>query len=428
MSDIRREQERLFDGFESMEEKAERQILRNYQGRLIDLKKVLGDLFERYEDDGQLTYDELTRYGRLHKAQESFKGIVVNLYTDNTKEITSAIKTAYINGFNGTGQAVGKALGGKSLIGIIRVDEIKRALTNDISGLKWTERMEINRDFAAQKIRETIVQGLHNGETYAQMAQRLNDTMGKDVPGAVRIVRTECYRVFSEARKDRLDRVQGVNMTKEWITAKDECVRSNHASMHGVKVPYNQDFILPNGNSGFGPGMIGAAADDINCRCFWVIDVAEDDSDNHYIPGNDEDLENDLHEQGNNSIMDSGRETMNLLPRYDEAVIPTEKFTRYVLDYTADYDKATAFYRALGYKVDNADMLINNIRNNLPNYEAKEKGDLGHGMRYEVIMSLKGENRKTANVLTAWIDDKNNGEMRLINAYVDKKKGGRRDD
>ena len=43
--------------------------------------------------------------------------------------------------------------------------------------------------------------------------------------------------------------------------------------MHGVKVAYNQDFVLPNGASGFGPCMIGDAKEDINCRCFYVVDV-----------------------------------------------------------------------------------------------------------------------------------------------------------
>ena len=118
-----------------------------------------------------------------------------------------------------------------------------------------------------------MVRGLHDGETYAQMAARLNAALGKSNVGAIRIIRTECYRVFAEARKDRLDRIRGVDMFKEWITSKDERVRSSHVPMHGVKVAYNQDFILPNGASGFGPGMIGVAKEDINCRCFYAVDV-----------------------------------------------------------------------------------------------------------------------------------------------------------
>ena len=114
---------------------------------------------------------------------------------------------------------------------------------------------------------------------------------------------------------------------------------------------------------------------------------------------------------------------MDVLPRADEAIIPIEKFINYALNPEKDSDKAQAFRLALGYKIYNADKLIQNIRDNIKKFKCTEKADLGHGKRYEVIMRLQGENGKTADVLTAWIDDKSNGEMRLINAYVDKRKG-----
>ena len=111
-----------------------------------------------------------------------------------------------------------------------------------------------------------------------------------------------------------------------------------------------------------------------------------------------------------------------ILPRADEAVIPIEKFTEYALNPSKDIDKAQAFLFALGYQLANADKLIQNIEDNITKFKCTEKDDLGHGKRYEVIMKLTGENGKSANVLTAWIDDKRTGEMRLINAYVDKRK------
>ena len=114
---------------------------------------------------------------------------------------------------------------------------------------------------------------------------------------------------------------------------------------------------------------------------------------------------------------------MNILPKYKEAVIPIKKFTHYSLNVEAQQDKAVAFDLALGYNMNNFEELIDNIRNNLPNFTAIAKGDSGHGMKYEVVMKLIGANGKTANVLTAWIDDKRNGEMRLTTAYIDKRKG-----
>jgi len=108
---------------------------------------------------------------------------------------------------------------------------------------------------------------------------------------------------------------------------------------------------------------------------------------------------------------------MNTLPRYEKAVIPREKFTEYALDHEKPNNKARMFQSALGYNLNNADELINNIYTNLPNFPADVIGDDGHGMRYNVFMDLTGPNGKTATVLTAWIDDKTNGEMRLTTAF-----------
>ena len=108
------------------------------------------------------------------------------------------------------------------------------------------------------------------------------------------------------------------------------------------------------------------------------------------------------------------------LPRYQEAVIPRAKFTEYALNPLKDANKAEAFRKALGYTLDNVNALIEQISQKLPEYDAVEKGDRGWGMTYEVVMDITGPNGKTAKVLTAWIDDKNSGEMRLTTIHVDK--------
>jgi ABC-type iron transport system FetAB ATPase subunit len=126
-------------------------------------------------------------------------------------------------------------------------------------------------------------------------------------------------------------------------------------------------------------------------------------------------------------IINTGGANMSILPRYEEAIIPIEKFLKYSLNPEVQQDKAIAFNQALGYNMNNAEKLIDNIKNNLANFPVTIKGDSGHGMKYEIIMNIIGENGKTANILTAWIDDNENGEMRLTSAYVDKKKGGNDD-
>ena len=99
--------------------------------------------------------------------------------------------------------------------------------------------------------------------------------------------------------------------------------------------------------------------------------------------------------------------------------IPKEKFTAYALDPQKSPDKAKAFKLALGYDLSNYEALIENILENIDVSKFVEKGDRGHGMRYEYILELRGVNGKKANVLTAWISD---GEgIRLVTVYVTNK-------
>ncbi|MCL1884340.1 MAG: hypothetical protein FWF81_11405, partial [Defluviitaleaceae bacterium] len=119
-------------------------------------------------------------------------------------------------------------------------------------------------------------------------------------------------------------------------------------------------------------------------------------------------------------IIELGDGMVSVLPKADEAVIPIEKFTQYALNPKRQPNKAVAFDLALGYNINNALKLIEQIRLNLKNFSATEKGDIGYGMRYEVIMDITGANERTAKVLTGWIDDIKNGEMHLTSVYVDK--------
>lgn len=123
--------------------------------------------------------------------------------------------------------------------------------------------------------------------------------------------------------------------------------------------------------------------------------------------------ENDLkreytreHIKGYKNVTIKEKNDIILLPNYKEAIIPIEKFTEYALNPLKDKNKADAFEKALGYNLTNADKLLDNIKNNIDKFNAKEKEDLGYGQRYEIIMRLLGENNKYANVKTAWIIDK----------------------
>lgn len=279
--------EKLFNDYEKLIELAEKNIVSEFKEVLLAAYELLGEQFRKYEEDGILTYGEMIKYKRLDKFSHELDLIINDGYKNSYKGIKKALSDTYITSYNGVKDIVELEIN-KKLIPIVKDEMIQRALTNDISGLKWTERMNLHRDTAVLRIRETVAQGLHRGETYSTMSKRLNDSLSKQVVNPLRIVRTESHRVFSEARKDSLDKAKNkVKMTKTWITARDEKVRGrnpkdtmDHVSMDGITIPYEDDFELPDGAKGFAPGQIGDY-NDINCRCDWIIDFIDETLDNN---------------------------------------------------------------------------------------------------------------------------------------------------
>lgn len=178
------------------------------------------------------------------------------------------------------------------------------------------------------------------------------------------------------------------------------------------------------------PGKFGTPDQDCNCRCValtrarWALDEEELetlkkraeyfglDKKDSFVEYKKKYLKASelLKNQGKSDII---KEKGNLS-------IPVSKFTGYALNPDRDIDKATAFKKALGYDMTNADDLIQNILDHVDESQFVPKTDNGYGMLYEYIMQLIGPNGKKANVLTAWIED--GKKKRMTSVYVTEKK------
>jgi len=114
-------------------------------------------------------------------------------------------------------------------------------------------------------LRASLSDGIEAGEGVPDLSKRVEAVMGTRIrSSAETIARTEVIGAYNGggviAAKDA-----GASY-KKWMTALDERVRHSHAAMHGQMVGIDADFRLA-GGSGPAPGQIGAAEEDINCRC-----------------------------------------------------------------------------------------------------------------------------------------------------------------
>lgn len=271
----------------------------------------------------------------------------------------------------------------------------------------YSDRIWMYQDMLKNELSSLLQTGLIQGQNPRKLATHLQKRFGVSQSNAERLMITELSRVQSEAQKQSFERNGFEEYT--FLALGNACPICKGLDGKHFKVVK----MMPGTNA---PPMHP------NCRC--SVAAYEDSEDyeewlDFLDKGGTTEEWNKLKKAGKSVAKDSGSGIMKL-PRYKDAVIPKEKFTQYALNPDKDPDKARAFEKALGYTADNADELISQIYDKISEYGAKEKPDNGWGKRFEVIMDITGPNGKTAKVLTAWIDDKNTGEMRLTSAYVDK--------
>lgn len=263
-----------------MEKMGQKTIAKNYKKILDDLRISMAKLYEHYEIDGQLTMAEMAKYNRLQKLDKEVSHMITNLYKSNSTVIKGTLEgvatTTYSNSI-----AIVKEH--RKLKGIIKNLNVEKIVNDDMAGLKWIERLGKHRSDAIWDIQKEIKQGLKDGDTYSTMAKRLKITLESDIKKVNAVVRTESHRVMSDAKDKSFKEIQkaGVVFKKRWISSKDERVRGNkssdkmnHVVMDGVTISSNEDFVLPDGAKGSGPGLTNSY-NDINCRCIAVMVLEE---------------------------------------------------------------------------------------------------------------------------------------------------------
>ena len=265
---------RLQQYIEKMSRMRENTIAKNHKKVLDELRKRLARLYELYETNGQLTYDEMVKYNRLQKLDKEVEKMIKGLYKDNTKLIRGHL-TGIAEETNLYTIDIVEGATQRKLKGIVKELDVSKTVNTEMAGLRWPERMGKHRNDVIWDIQKEIKRGLTQGDTYGTMAKRLKKELEVSTSKANTIIRTESHRVYSQAKVDTLDSISkhGVKMTKTWLSSRDERVRSQHSKMDGVTIPYEEDFILPDGSRGKAPGLIGEPQHDINCRCIITVNV-----------------------------------------------------------------------------------------------------------------------------------------------------------
>ena len=277
MSNIEKEFLKLAKRVDRIEKSGVRAISASHKKTLDNLRLELAKVYEKHGVDGRIAWEDMSKYGRLDKLDKMIQKEVTALYASMRKDIRATLNTIAQDTYRNSITIVEKETGRK-LRGIVKKLNVANVVNDDMAGLEWITRTNNHRHNFIYKLSSGLRSGLKRGDTYQTLSRKLKEETQISANKANVIIRTEGHRVHSQARKDSLDAVskQGIKMYKTWVSSQDERVRELHQDMNGVEIPYEDDFVLPDGATGSAPALTGEAHHDINCRCIITVRMREE--------------------------------------------------------------------------------------------------------------------------------------------------------
>lgn len=423
--------------------KAEKEVIQsqidNEKAVLLDLKRQYARALRDINDKiRMLQSDELTQsrayqiqYQKALKAQ--IEAILDKLQGDEFSSIQDYLSHSYTEAYVGTMYG----LHGQGIPIITPIDQraaVKAVVTDSKLSTNLYAALGYDMDKLKKHVREEITRGLASSLPYDQIARNVSMFSTLPLANAKRIVRTEGHRIQQASTEDarQAAKAKGADVVKQWDASLDGKTRPLHRALDGQIRETDEPFEV-NGIKVNIPGAFGDPSQDCNCRCvaltraraaldadelatlkqraeFFGLDKTEsfEDFKKKYMKAAE-------------TVENTGKSGIIRYEGKRKLAIPQMKLSGYALNPQKAPDKAAAFEKALGYTLRDAETLVQDVLDHLDDEAFIEKGDAGHGMRYEQILLLTGLNGKQANVLTAWIDDGNGGK-RMTSIYVTKRR------
>lgn len=261
-------QERALD---QAQKQFERQLIRNFQLSLKEIRGKIAESYERYDGD----WIEMQRYNRLTRLEKAIAEEIRILTGKNAQTLKKGMMDSYEESYYRTAFLLSNKV--KTDLGFTKLNRklIERAIQNPLDRVGFLQRNRDNQARLTRQLREQLAQSLIQGEAYGKAARRIKERMDVGATNTMRIAQTEMHRTRQQAKLDSMEEgaEAGIVLKKMWVASIDGATRESHQELDGVTIDIDADFEGEEG-SGPAPGMLGSASEDINCRC-TMIEVVE---------------------------------------------------------------------------------------------------------------------------------------------------------
>lgn len=281
----------------------EDRIAREYADALRDMEAKLKDLLDKYEHDdaiqkkllsqGKITQEEYKswafRHKMMNKRWEQMRDVLAE-DMHHANEIALRIaqdQMPDVYALNANYALYEIETGGRINTGLTLYNHDTAAyLLSEqrqlMPGPSTKKQKEIagNKDLQwnQKKIQSAVFQGVIQGETPFQVAQRLMSVAKMNYNAAVRYARTMTTNAQNSGRYNSYHRARdlGVELTIEWRAVLDMHTRHDHRMMHGQRREVDEPFNTPDGFSILYPAQSsGPGSSDIPQKEIWNCFIGE---------------------------------------------------------------------------------------------------------------------------------------------------------
>jgi uncharacterized FlaG/YvyC family protein len=267
-------QEEIFALVEKVRLNAERELIKAYATALKNVNEQITFYFNKFEQDGVLSYAELQQANRLQNIQEQIKEELRKPTLQINKSILKAIDEVYKIGTANSAFFVDMATGKSLSWGLFNTQAVKESIARE-AYLK-----EFLTDARARQIisiKDKITQAIIQGISRKDLVKMIEAAMGEGLASAKRIAATEITAIFGRAQTEiyAAAREQGINLNEVWSSGGDSKVRDSHKQQDGKRRQSDGLFHLSSGVTCTSPGNCTTAGESVNCRCAIVAEFPE---------------------------------------------------------------------------------------------------------------------------------------------------------
>ena len=264
--------------------RASREIGEAWKAYLKEAGTEIADLQKQYQEAKKANDTELARQlGKSLQKAKRERTLTDKRYRELTRQTAEQLAhvnetaTAYINNnlpevyamnYNATGEAF-NGIGGYSFT-LTDADTIRNLVESDSSFLPMRE-LDFAKDVAwnIEKMNAEVLQGILQGESMDEIADRLAQVIGMNLRSAISAARTMVTSAENKGRQDGFERAaaMGIILEREWIATSDGRTRDWHRELDGVTVGVDEPFENAIGKIMY-PGDPSANGANVwNCRC-----------------------------------------------------------------------------------------------------------------------------------------------------------------